>query len=295
MRFFVEGYVMERKIIMLKNKKKKIFMIPFIIILLILLFFVIRMIYPNWLTQSLGNVSEIHITSEFLDLKTTDQEMIIKLYKLCNNTKIKNLEFDTSEGNRNESDDFSVQFIYKNNSSDTIDCKIDATVLKQPPNALFWLRGEKNEELLSLLLEIESSNNPDIIADQEQIFTEAEEYLKEYEQDFNKIINLAKVNKSTQKEEGSGYISSTENYLTFNNSELEEQYLLLMKKTKISDVSFGQDCVSFDYESKPEYLISIEYIYNDDEEEKESLGYVVKRIKPFYYMRCIRLLNKWNS
>lgn len=68
-----------------------------------------------------------------------------------------------------------------------------------------------------------------------------------------------------------------------------------MKKTKISDVSFGQDCVSFDYELKPEYLISIEYVYNDDEEEKESLGYVVKRIKPFYYMRCIRLLNKWNS
>lgn len=161
---------------MLKNKKKKIFVIPFIIILLVLLFFVIRtlafkvIIYPNWLTQSSDNISEIHISTEFLDSKITDKEMVIKLYKLCNNTKIKNLVFDTSENNANTSDAFYIDFIYKNNSSDTIICKNDATVLKEPANALFWTRGEADEEFLSLLLEIESSDNSYIKTDREQIF-----------------------------------------------------------------------------------------------------------------------------
>ena len=79
---------------MLKDKKKKIFIIPFIIILFILLFFVIRtlafkvIIYPNWLTQSSDDISEVYVSSEFLDLKVTDQETVMKLYELCKNTKI---------------------------------------------------------------------------------------------------------------------------------------------------------------------------------------------------------------
>ncbi|MCH5265068.1 MAG: hypothetical protein J1F02_04160 [Lachnospiraceae bacterium] len=284
---------------MLKNKKKKIFMIPVIIILLILLFFVIRIlafkviIYPHWLTQSSDNISEVHISSEFFDSKITDQEMVIKLYKLCNNTKIKKLVFDTSESNANMSDDFSIDFIYKNNSSDTIMCKkMDATVLKEPANALFWTRGEDNEELLSLLLEIESSDNSYIKTDREQIFTDVEECLKEYEQDFDKIISLAKADKSAQKEEGSGSISLTRNSLLFSNSELEEHVISLLKKTKVSSVAFGQNYVSFVYKSQPEYLTSILYDYNDNKKEEESLGKIVKRIKPFYYMECLTLSNK---
>lgn len=273
-------------------------MIPFIIVLLILLFFVIRIlafkvfIYPSWLTQSSDNISEIHISSELLDLKVTEQETVMKLYELCKNTKIKKLEFDTSERNADMSDYFGIDFIYKNNSSDTIICREDAIVLKQPSNALFWTRGEANEELLSLLLEMESSNNSYIKATQEQIFTEVKEYLEEYEQDFNKIINLAKSDKSAQKEKGSGSISLTENSLLFNNSEIEEHCISLMKDTKISGVSFGRNYVSFIYESQPEYLTSILYDYNDDNKEKESLWRVVKRIKPFYYMECLTLSNK---
>lgn len=282
---------------MLNNKKKKICVISIIIMLLILLFFVIRMlafrviIYPNWLTQSSDDISEIHIYSEYLDLEVTEQERVMKLYNLCQNTKIKNLEFDTSEGNRNMSDCFSIDFIYKNNSSDTIDCKMDATVLKQPANALFWIRGEKNEELLSLLLEIENSDNSDIIADQEQIFTEAEEYLKEYEQDFNKIIKLAKEDKLSQKEEGGGSISLTDNYLTFHNSELEERCLSLMNETNVLYISFSKDGVTFTYKSSSEYITSIIYNYNDDAQEIKTLEMVVKKIKPFYYLKCITLLN----
>lgn len=126
---------------MLKNKKK-ILTIPLIIVLLIILFFIIWIIiYPKWLTQPLDNVSEIHITSEFLDLKTTDQKMISKLYKLCKNTKIKKMEFDTSEMNSEMSDTIDISFVYKNNSSDTIICrKKDAIIKKQPRNALFWTR-----------------------------------------------------------------------------------------------------------------------------------------------------------
>ena len=277
---------------MLKNKKKKIFMITLIIVLLIVLFWVIGMIiYPKWLTQPVTNISKVHISSEFLDLEITDQKTVMKLYELCKNTKIKNLEFDTSESNANMSDCFSIDFIYKNNSSDTIDCKMDATVLKQPPNALFWLRGEKNEELLSLLLEIENSDNSDIIADQEQIFGEAEEYLKEYEQDFNKIIRLAKEDKSSQKEEEGGSISTTRNSLTFSNSELEEQCLSLMKKTNFLYISFSKDGISFRYKSDSEYITSIIYNYNDDAQESKTLEMVVKKIKPFYYMECITLSN----
>lgn len=273
---------------MLKNKKKKIFMIPSIIVLLIVLFLVIRVIiYPNWLTQSSEEIAEVHVSSELLDLKITDQKTVMKLYKLCKNTRIKNLEFDTSEGNRDTSDGFSIVFTYKNNSSDIIKCRKDAIVLKQPTNVLFWTRGEENEELLSLLLEIESSENSHIKTDQEQIFTEVEGYLKEYEQDFNKIISLAKANKS-----GRGSISLTRNYLKFNNPEVEEQCLSLMKKTKVSGVSFGKNYVSFIYESQPEYLTSIIYNYNDDKKEKESLWKIIKKIKPFYYMECITLLNK---
>lgn len=283
---------------MLKNKKKKIFMIPFIIILLIFLLFAIRtlafkvIIYPNWLTQSPENISEIHISTEFLDSKITDQEMIIKLYKLCNNTKIKNLVFDTSEKNANMSDGFYIEFMYKNNSSDTIICKKDATVLKQPANALFWTRGEANEEFLSSLLEIESSDDSYIKTDQEQIFTDVEECLKEYEQDFNKIISLAKADKSAQKEKGSGSISLTRNSLLFSNSELEEQVISVLKKAKVSSVAFGQNYVSFVYESQPEYSTSIIYDYNDDRKEEELLGKIVKKIKPFYYMECLTLSKK---
>lgn len=284
---------------MLKNKKKKIFMIPFIITLFILLFFVIRIlafkviIYPNWLTQSSDDISEIYVYSEYLDLEITDQEMIMKLYELCKNTKIKNLEFDTSEMNTDMSEGFSIVFNYKNNSSDYITCRTkDAAVLKQPSNALFWMRGEANEELLSLLLEMENSNNSQIKAEQEQIFTEVKEYLEEYEQDFNKIINIAKLDKSVHKEEISGSISLTENALNSNNLDLEEQCLLLMKKTKITDISFGQDYVSFMYESQPKYVTRIIYYYNDDVKEEDLLWKVVKKIKPFYYMRCITISKK---
>lgn len=277
---------------MLKNKKKKIFVISLIIVLLIVLFGVIDMvIYPKWLTQPVTNISKVHISSEFLDLEITDQKMMSKLYNLCKNTKIKHLEFDTSESNRNMSDCFSIDFMYKNNSSDTIDCKIDATVLKQTPNALFWLRGEANEGLLSLLLEIEKNGSLPIKADQEQTFTETKEYLKKHEQDFNKIVNLAKSDISTQKEEGSGSISLTRNSLLFNNLKLEQECLLLIKKTKISGVSFGQEYVSFIYDSHPKYVIRIIYSYNDDIKEEESLEIIVKKIKPFYYMRCMTLSN----
>lgn len=281
---------------MLKNKKKKIVMIPLVVVLLIILFFVIRMIVcPGWLSQSVDNISKVHISSEFLDLESTDQEMINKLYELCDNTEIRYLEFDTSHRNANMSDGFSIDFIYKNNSSDTIDCKMNAMVLKEPPNALFWTRGEANKELLSLLLEIELSENTQIKEEQEQIFIEAQEYLKEYEQNFDKIISLAKADKSAQKEDGSGYISLTENRLSFSNSELEEHCLLLMKKTKITDVSFGQGYVSFGYESKPSYIsyiISIVYIYNGDKEEVDLLWKVVKKIKPNYYMNCFTRVNE---
>lgn len=280
---------------MMKNKKKKTVMISLIIVLLTIIFFVIRMIVcPSWLSQSVDNISKIHISSEFLDLEITDQEMINKLYELCNNTEIRYLEFDTSHRNANMSDCFSIDFIYKNNSSDTIDCKMNATVLKEPPNALFWTRGEANEELLSLLLEIELSENAQIKEDQEQIFIEAQEYLKDYEQDFDKIISLAK------KEDGSGFISLTENNLLFNNSELEEHCLSLMKKTKITDVSFGQGYVSFGYElkpsygyeSKPSYIINIDYISTNDKEEVDLLWKVVKKIKPNYYIDCLTIVNK---
>lgn len=273
---------------MLKDKKKKIFIIPLIIVLLIVLFGVIGIIiYPKWLTQPVTNISKVNISSEFLDLEITDQKMMSKLYNLCKNTKIKNLEFDTSERNANMSDCFSIKFIYKNNSSDIIDCKNDGVVLKQPMNAFCWMRGEANEELLSLLLDMESSNNLQIKAEQEQIFTEVKECLEAHEKDFNKIINLRKSDKSTQKKEGSGSISLTRNSLLFNNLKLEEQCLLLIKKTKISGVSFGQDYVSFIYESQPKYVIRIIYSYNDDIKEEESLEIIVKKIKPFYYMRCM--------
>lgn len=98
---------------------------------------------------------------------------------------------------------------------------------------------------------------------------------------------MAKSDKSTQKKEGSGSISLTRNSLLFNNLKLEEQCLLLIKKTKISGVSFGQDYVSFIYESQPKYVIRIIYSYNDDIKEEESLEIIVKKIKPFYYMRCM--------
>lgn len=264
-----------------------------------LLFFVIKIlafkviIYPNWLTQSSNNISGVHISSEFLDLEITDQEMIMKLYNLCKDTKIKNLEFDTSHMKRDESDGFGIVFNYKNNSSDYIECRTkDAALLKQPENALFWMRGEANEELLSLLLEMENSNNSQIKAEQDRIFTEVKECLEEYEQDFNKIINLAKEDKSSQKKEGGGSISITKNSLTFNNLELEEECLSLMKKTNVLYISFSQDGVSFRYKSYPEYLTSIIYNYNDDEKKKELLGLTIKKIKPFYYMECITLSNK---
>ena len=164
---------------MLKDKKKKIFIIPLIIVLLIVLFGVIGIIiYPKWLTQPVTNISKVNISSEFLDLEITDQEMMSKLYNLCRNTKIKNLEFDTSERNANMSDCFSIKFIYKNNSSDIIDCKNDGVVLKQPMNAFCWMRGEANEELLSLLLEIEKNGSSPIKADQKQIYIEVKKYLK---------------------------------------------------------------------------------------------------------------------
>lgn len=283
---------------MLKNKKKKIFATSIIMLLLILLFFLIRMfafkviIYPNWVEQSSDDISEVHVYSEYLDLEITDQQMVMKLYELCKNTKIKNLEFDTSEGNKEASDCFSIVFNYKNDLSDIIKCRKDATVLKQPVDALFWIKGEDNEELLSLLLEIENSDNSDIIADQEQIFTEAEEYLKEYEQDFNKIIKLAEEDKSSQKEEGGGCISLTDNYLTFHNSKLEEHCLSLIKKTNVSYISFSKEGVTFTYKSDSEYIASIIYNYSDDAQERKTLGMVVKKIKPFYYMECITLLNE---
>lgn len=269
-------------------------MIPFIITLFILLFFVIRIlafkviIYPNWLTQSLDDISEIHIYSEYLDLEITDQEMVMKLYELCKNTKIENLEFDTSEMNADRSEGFSIVFNYKNNSSDYIICRTkDAAVLKQLSNALFWTQGEANEELLSLLLDMESSNKSQIKAEQEQIFTEVKECLEEYEKDFNKIINLVKLDKSTYKEGISGSISLTEYSLNSNNSELEEQCISLMKKTKISDITFDQGYVSFLYEENQEYVTDIIYFDDDDVKEEDLLWKVVKKIKPFYYMRYI--------
>ncbi len=274
---------------MLKSKKKKIFIILLIIVLLIVLFGGIKMIYPKWLTESLDEISEIHLSSEFLDLKITEQKTVMKLYELCKNTEIKELEFDTSEGNMDSSDNFSIVFYYKNDLSDTIKCRKDATVLKQSDNALFWLRGEKNEELLSLLLEIEKNDNSDIIADQEQIFIGAEKYLKEYEQDFNKIIKLAEEDKSSQKEEGGGCISLTDNYLTFHNSKLEEHCLSLIKKTNVLYISFSKEGVAFTYKSDPKYITSIIYNYSDDAQERQVLEMVVKKIKPFYYMECIRI------
>ncbi len=271
---------------MLKDKKKKIFIIPLIIVLLIVLFGVIGIIiYPKWLTQPVTNISKVNISSEFLDLEITDQKMMSKLYNLCKNTKIKNLEFDTSERNANMSDCFSIKFIYKNNSSDIIDCKNDGVVLKQPMNAFCWMRGEANEELLSLLLDMESSNNLQIKAEQEQVFTEVKECLEAHEKDFNKIINLRKSDKSTYKEGISGSISLTEYSLNTNNSKLKEQCLSLMKKTKISDITFGQGYVSFLYEENQEHVTDIIYFDDDDVKEKDLLWKVVKKIKPFYYMR----------
>lgn len=279
---------------MLKNKKKKMFMIPFIIILFILLFFVIRIlafkviIYPKWLTQPSDDISEIHIYSEYLDLEITDQETVMKLYELCRNTKIKKLEFDTSELNADYSEGFSIVFNYNNDTSDYIRCRTkDAAVLKQPENALFWTQGEANEKLLSLLLDMESSNNSQIKAEQGQIFTEVKECLEEYEKDFDKIINLAKSDKSTHKEGISGSISLTEYSLNSNNLELEEQCLSLMKKTKISEITFGQGYVSFLYEENQEYVTDIMYYDDDDVKEEDLLWKVVKKIKPFYYMKYI--------
>ena len=275
---------------MLKNKKKKIFVIPFIIILLRVLFHVFRIlafkviIYPNWLTQSSDDISEIHIYSEYLDLEITDQKMMSKLYNLCKNTKIKHLEFDMSELNADYSEGFSMVFNYNNDTSDYIRCRTkDATVLKQPENALFWTQGEVDKELLSLLLDMESSNNSQIKAEQEQIFTEVKECLEEYEKDFDKIINLAKSDKSAHKEEISGYISLTEYSLNSNNSELEEQCISLMKKTKISDITFGQGYVSFLYEENQEYVTDITYFDDNDVNEEDLLWKVVKKIKPFYF------------
>ena len=275
---------------MLKNKKKKIFVIPFIIILLRVLFLVFRIlafkviIYPNWLTQSSDDISEIHIYSEYLDLEITDQKMMSKLYNLCKNTKIKHLEFDMSELNADYSEGFSMVFNYNNDTSDYIRCRTkDATVLKQPENALFWTQGEVDKELLSLLLDMESSNNSQIKAEQEQIFTEVKECLEEYEKDFDKIINLAKSDKSAHKEEISGYISLTEYSLNSNNSELEEQCISLMKKTKISDITFGQGYVSFLYEENQEYVTDITYFDDNDVNEEDLLWKVVKKIKPFYF------------
>ncbi len=280
------------EIVMLKNKKKKIFVIPFIIILLRVLFLVFRIlafkviIYPNWLTQSSDDISEIHIYSEYLDLEITDQKMMSKLYNLCKNTKIKHLEFDMSELNADYSEGFSMVFNYNNDTSDYIRCRTkDATVLKQPENALFWTQGEVDKELLSLLLDMESSNNSQIKAEQEQIFTEVKECLEEYEKDFDKIINLAKSDKSAHKEEISGYISLTEYSLNSNNSELEEQCISLMKKTKISDITFGQGYVSFLYEENQEYVTDITYFDDNDVNEEDLLWKVVKKIKPFYYMQ----------
>ena len=236
---------------MLKDKKKKIFMIPLIIVLLIVLLGVIAIIiYPKWLTQPVTNISKVNISSEFLDLEITDQKMMSKLYNLCRNTKIKNLEFDTSERNANMSDCFSIKFIYKNNSSDIIDC-----------------------------------NNLLIKAEQEQVFTEVKECLEAHEKDFNKIINLRKSDKSTYKEGISGSISLTEYSLNTNNSKLKEQCLSLMKKTKISDITFGQGYVSFLYEENQEHVTDIIYFDDDDVKEKDLLWKVVKKIKPFYYMR----------
>lgn len=278
------------EIVMLKNKKKKIFVIPFIIILLRVLFLVFRIlafkviIYPNWLTQSSDDISEIHIYSEYLDLEITDQKMMSKLYNLCKNTKIKHLEFDMSELNADYSEGFSMVFNYNNDTSDYIRCRTkDATVLKQPENALFWTQGEVDKELLSLLLDMESSNNSQIKAEQEQIFTEVKECLEEYEKDFDKIINLAKSDKSAHKEEISGYISLTEYSLNSNNSELEEQCISLMKKTKISDITFGQGYVSFLYEENQEYVTDITYFDDNDVNEEDLLWKVVKKIKPFYF------------
>ena len=209
----------------------------------------------------------------------------MKLYNLCKDTKIKNLEFDTSHMKRDESDGFGIVFNYKNNSSDYIECRTkDAALLKQPENALFWMRGEANEELLSLLLEMENSNNSQIKAEQDRIFTEVKECLEEYEQDFNKIINLAKSDKSAHKEGVSGSISLTEYSLNSNNPELEEQCISLLKKTKISDITFGQGYVSFLYEENKEYVTDILYYDDDDKKEEDLLWKVVKKIKPFYYM-----------
>ncbi len=268
------------------------------IVLLILLFFIIRtlafkvFIYPNWLKGSLDDISEVHLSSEHLDLEITDQETVKKLYGLCKNTKIKNLEFDTSELN-SYMYGFNIVFHYNDDTSDCIECSTkDAAVLKQPSNAFFGLRGEKNEELLSLLLEIEKNENSDIILDQEQIFTEAEEYLKEYEKDFNKIIHLAKADKSTQKEKGGGCISLTDNYLTFHNSELEEQCLSLMNKKNILYISFSKSGVTFTYKSNSEYIASVVYNYNDNAKERKTLDMFIKKIKPFYYMECITLSNQ---
>lgn len=247
------------------------------------------MIYPKWLTQSSDEISEVYISSEFLDIKIADQKTVTKLYELCKNTEIKKIEFDTSEGNRDSSDNFSIVFYYKNDSFDTIICRKDATVLKQSDNALFWLCGEKNEKLLSLLVEIENNDNSDIIADQEQLFFEAEECLKEYELDFNKIIKLAEEEKLSQKEEGGGCISLTDNYLTFHNSELEEHCLSLIKKTNVLYISFSKEGVTFTYKSDPKYITSIIYNYSGNAQERQALEMVVKKIKSFYYMECIRI------
>ena len=77
----------------------------------------------------------------------------------------------------------------------------------------------------------------------------------------------------------------TEYSLNSNNSELEEQCISLMKKTKISDITFGQGYVSFLYEENQEYVTDITYFDDNDVNEEDLLWKVVKKIKPFYYMQ----------
>lgn len=262
------------------------------IVLLILLFFIIRtlafkvFIYPNWLKGSLDDISEVYLCSEYRDLEITDQETVKKLYELCKNTKINNLEFfDTSELDL-YMHGLSIVFRYNDDTSDCITCRTeDAVVLKQPlTDAFFWTQGEANEELLSLLSDMENSNKSLIKAEQEQIFAEVKEYLENHEKEFNKIIHLAKSDKSIHKEGIRGSISLTENSLNSKNSELKEQCLSLMKKTKISDITFAQGYVSFLYEENQEYVTDIVYYADDDVKEEDLLWKVVKKIKPSYYM-----------